>query len=307
MKNRQFKSLHGYLQIYIVSVIFLFLNGTILISAATLKEGVEFGRWTMDFDAALSLAEKKTLPILLDFTGSDWCGWCKFMDKKIFSKSDWNAYAKDKIILVKIDFPQDQTIVPAKFKKRNMDLQNHYGISGYPTYVILDSDGKKELGRLGASRDADIAKFIGEVAKIIRKSKSEISRFLKELDSEKAVIYQQHVDTKESLQQKFNKWLESKPSTNDDNLQIFFDFNEKLNDLTFQIELIEAKHHASKLEPGKAKEYLAVHEKLSKERQALNSWLQTRPENSSESTQIHNEFQNSITQLTQRLESFLND
>ncbi len=241
-KDTQFENLKSRLQIYILGMIVLFSNSTILVSAGALKQGAQLGKWTMDFDAALNLAEEKTLPILLDFTGSDWCGWCKFMDKKVFSKSTWASYAKDKIILVKIDFPQDQKIVPEKFKKRNIALQNKYRISGYPTYVILDFDGKTELGRFGANRDADPNKFISEVSKIIRKSKNEINRFLKELEPENAVKYQQLVNNKDNLQQKLNEWLESKPETNDANLQIFFDFNEKLNTSISQIDLMQAEH-----------------------------------------------------------------
>ena len=304
IKNKFPEKRRFYNRLYPFSFIFFLFINSGYTNAVILKEGAELGKWTMDFDAALGLAEKNTIPVLLDFTGSDWCGWCKIMEKKIFSKSEWMNYARDRIILVKIDFPMDKTIVPEKFKRRNMELQNKFSISGYPTYVILDSDGKTELGRLGASRDPDIAKFKRRVSKIIKKSKGMINSFLKELKPEKAAAFQQLIIQKENLQGQFNKWLESRPATNDSNRQEYFEFYGQLNDLSYQIESIEARHHASKLKPENAVKYLEIHEKLNNEKQALNHWLQSRPENSTQSTHKHNEFQNNIAQLTQRLESF---
>lgn len=56
-------------------------------------EGAKVGEWTMDFDAAVKLAGEKNLPLILNFTGSDWCGWCKLMDESVFSKREWQKFA----------------------------------------------------------------------------------------------------------------------------------------------------------------------------------------------------------------------
>ena len=93
------------------------------------------------------------LPLLLNFTGSDWCGWCKIMDKNVFAGEEWKKYAADNVVLVTLDFPNDKSIVPEKYVERNKNLQAKFGVGGYPTYVILDSDGETKLGQLGAGKE----------------------------------------------------------------------------------------------------------------------------------------------------------
>ena len=62
--------------------------------------------WLTDFDAAKKEAAKRNLPILVDFSGSDWCGWCMKLDKEVFSKKAFKAYVKDNFVLLLIDFPR---------------------------------------------------------------------------------------------------------------------------------------------------------------------------------------------------------
>jgi protein disulfide-isomerase len=129
--------------------------------------GAAAGRWTMDLEAAKKLAAAKQLPILLNFTGSDWCHWCKLMEKNVFTQPDWKVYAKDNIIMVLIDFPRDKTMVPEQYKVRNDALKEQYKISGYPTFVLLKPDGTTELARLKAGRDKTPSSFIEEVKALL--------------------------------------------------------------------------------------------------------------------------------------------
>ena len=106
-------------------------------------EGAKPGQWTMDYEAAVKLAAEKELPMMLNFTGSDWCGWCKLMDKEVFAKEEWKKFAAENVILVTVDFPKDKSIVPEKFVARNNELKKQFGIRGYPTIWFIDSDGEK--------------------------------------------------------------------------------------------------------------------------------------------------------------------
>ncbi len=133
-----------------------------------LTDGYQSGKWTMDIQAARKYAKEHNLPIFLNFTGSDWCVWCKLMEKKVFSKQEFYDKTKDKIVLVWIDFPRDKSLVPEKYRERNKKLANAFGIRGFPTYVILDSNGN-ELGRLGATRDPNVRLFLKDLFKIIGK------------------------------------------------------------------------------------------------------------------------------------------
>jgi protein disulfide-isomerase len=97
--------------------------------------------WTTDMDAALKQSEKTGKPILVDFSGSDWCGWCIKLDDEVFSKKAFIDFAKENLILVLLDFPRSKAM-SAEQKKKNNALAKKYGVSGFPTVLILDSKGK---------------------------------------------------------------------------------------------------------------------------------------------------------------------
>lgn len=141
-----------------------------LLAAAPATKGAKAGEWTMDFDAAKALAKEKNLPILINFTGSDWCGWCKLMDKQVFSKPKWTSFAKESLATVFIDFPRDKTLVPMHFVSRNETLSRQFGVEGYPTYILLAPDGVTRLGQLGASRNATPEAFIADIKKLTAKA-----------------------------------------------------------------------------------------------------------------------------------------
>jgi thiol:disulfide interchange protein len=145
---------------------------TILLSPALantpLTEGAKPGQWTQDYEAALNLAKEQNLPVMVMYTGSDWCGWCKLMDKQVFSKSEFYAFAEKNIVLVSLDYPRDKSLVPQKYHDRNQRLLRERNIVGFPTYVILKSDGKTELGRLGAGREKTADSFIQEIKDLLQ-------------------------------------------------------------------------------------------------------------------------------------------
>ena len=142
-------------------------------------DGAKVGVWTQDYDAAITLAKEKSLPVMLNFTGSDWCGWCKLMDKQVFSTDDWTKWATNNIVLVFLDFPQDKDLVPEKYVQRNQQLSDKYGIQGYPTYVVIDPADGKTIDTLGASREATAKGFIEDLEKIlIQRPGVDLSKYL---------------------------------------------------------------------------------------------------------------------------------
>jgi thioredoxin-related protein len=105
------------------------------------------GGWGDNLDKALADAKAEKKLVLLDFTGSDWCGWCIKLHKEVFSKPEFEKYAKDNLVLVTVDFPQTKQL-PRRVKEQNDKLQKQYAIKGYPTIIVLNSDGK-QVGQLG--------------------------------------------------------------------------------------------------------------------------------------------------------------
>ena len=123
--------------------------------------------WTEDLDLAMKFAARTKRPIVLDFTGSDWCGWCIKLHDEVFSKDAFKDYADKNLVLVAIDFPRSKKL-PDEIKRRNSKLMAQYGVRGFPTIVILDPTGEKELGRTGYVRGGPAA-FIAGVKKILGK------------------------------------------------------------------------------------------------------------------------------------------
>lgn len=121
--------------------------------------------WLTDHPAALKQAKEQKKPLFMFFTGSDWCGWCKKLQAEVLNQSEFQAYAKDKLVMLEVDFPRAKE-QDKKVKDQNQALQTQYAIEGYPTVVLLDSEGK-EKGKLGYMQGGPKA-FIAELEKTLK-------------------------------------------------------------------------------------------------------------------------------------------
>ena len=117
--------------------------GLLAFQAAVLAAPV----WVTDLPAAQAQAKKDNKLVLMYFTGSDWCGWCKKLQKEVFSTKEFEQYAKDNVVLVEIDFP-DKKPQTQQLKAANGALQAKFKAEGYPTIVVLNKDGR-EVWRQG--------------------------------------------------------------------------------------------------------------------------------------------------------------
>jgi protein disulfide-isomerase len=112
---------------------------------------------------ALAQAKADKKMVLMDFTGSDWCGWCMKFDKETLSKDEFAEYAKSHLELVVVDFPNKKPQSDA-LKAANRALGDKYGVDGYPTFVVLNADGKeigRQVGYSPGGPEAFIAKLEG--------------------------------------------------------------------------------------------------------------------------------------------------
>lgn len=108
--------------------------------------------WTSDLEAATAKAAAEGKALLLDFTGSDWCGWCVRLRKDVMDKPEFEAYIADKFVPVEIDVPQNPKF-DKELRKRNEALCTKYGVQGFPTIMVLTTDGRVAGGFCGG-RDA---------------------------------------------------------------------------------------------------------------------------------------------------------
>lgn len=100
--------------------------------------------WEENLETALQKAKTENKAVLVNFTGSDWCVWCQKLSAEVFSKSEFEDYAKENLILVKIDFPE-KIEQSAETKMYNSQLAQRFGIQGYPTILLFNSSGNLVL------------------------------------------------------------------------------------------------------------------------------------------------------------------
>jgi protein disulfide-isomerase len=119
--------------------------------------------WLTSYEQAQKEAQAKHRLLLMDFTGSDWCGWCIMLDKEVFSKPEFKEYANKNLVLLELDFPRAKKM-PPETAAQNERLMLKYGIQGFPTVVVFDSEGKP-LGALGYQAGGPQA-FIAQLEKL---------------------------------------------------------------------------------------------------------------------------------------------
>jgi thioredoxin-related protein len=97
--------------------------------------------WTTDFEAAKTKAKEEKKLLFVYFTGSDWCTWCKRLDKEVLDEEKFKTEAQKAYIFVELDYPHNKKL-PLALETQNHMLQDHYKIHGWPTIIITDTEGK---------------------------------------------------------------------------------------------------------------------------------------------------------------------
>ena len=93
-----------------------------------------------DYKEAQRISERTKKPIMIIFSGSDWCGWCVKLDNEVFSKKEFQNWAKDHLVVYLADFPHRKKI-PAAQKVQNDELARKYRVRGFPTVLIVNAKG----------------------------------------------------------------------------------------------------------------------------------------------------------------------
>ena len=107
----------------------------------------EATNWETDFEKASSAAKASGKYMLLDFSGSDWCGWCIKLEKEVFSQDTFKDFAEENLVCVLVDFPRAKEQAE-ELKQQNLELARKYEIKGYPTIIVLSPDGRT-VGKTG--------------------------------------------------------------------------------------------------------------------------------------------------------------
>ena len=98
--------------------------------------------WSSDYAGSMKLATESKKDMLIDFTGSDWCGWCIKLNDEVFKHDEFKTGVKDNFVLVELDFPKDKDKLSAEVKTQNDELNEKYGVQGFPTILLTDAKGR---------------------------------------------------------------------------------------------------------------------------------------------------------------------
>ncbi|MFL9831289.1 thioredoxin family protein [Flavobacterium sp. ARAG 55.4] len=133
-------------KIYLIAV---FCIG--IVSAQAQKEELT---WHTDVKEAIAIGNKENKPLLMFFTGSDWCTWCMRLQKEVLTTPEFTKWAKEKVILVEIDDPT-RTPQAQEIRQEYNQIRGVLGIVGYPTVYFVRGEKKDEkfnlqpLGKTG--------------------------------------------------------------------------------------------------------------------------------------------------------------
>ena len=112
-------------------------------------------------ETALAKAKAENKPVLLEFTGSDWCPPCKMLEKEVLGTDEFKQYAATNLIFGVLDFPQRKQQSEA-VQKNNSQLSDKFAIRAFPTLVLLNGDGK-ELWRQEGFGGGNPRDFIAQI------------------------------------------------------------------------------------------------------------------------------------------------
>ncbi|MFV8331946.1 thioredoxin family protein [Flavobacterium sp. GSP14] len=109
--------------------------------------------WETNVTKAMAISNETKKPLLLFFTGSDWCGWCIRLQKEVLKTPEFATWAKENVVLVELDYPRRTPQTP-EIKKQNEELQMAFGIQGFPTIILANAttkEGKVNFEGIGST------------------------------------------------------------------------------------------------------------------------------------------------------------
>ena len=128
----------------------LSINSTIVIDSIKIKESLKVAlNWTATYDEALNKAKEEKKPVLIYFTGSDWCGPCKTLDSELFHTQKFKTLSDTSLILLEVDIPRRKSILEADKMSENLYLKEKYKVNSFPTLMMVNHKGKKIAEKKG--------------------------------------------------------------------------------------------------------------------------------------------------------------
>jgi protein disulfide-isomerase len=105
-------------------------------------------KWLTNYEEAVQQSKAASKPLVLFFTGKDWCGWCNKLDEEAFETKEFAEAAGNKFIFVMLDFPLYSAQDP-KIKAQNKELQQKFDVRSFPTVIVVDPKQNQQIGVTG--------------------------------------------------------------------------------------------------------------------------------------------------------------
>ena len=122
--------------------------------------------WSTSYSEGLAIAKKTGKPMLVDFTGKDWCGPCMELKKNVFDTDTFKRWADKNVVLIELDFPPQNST--RQTPEENIQFARQYRIQGYPTVLFISPD-EQVLGRTGYGQREDAVSWIKRVKQFVEK------------------------------------------------------------------------------------------------------------------------------------------
>lgn len=250
------------------------------------RSGAQVGAWTVDYEAALKLAEEKKIPVILNFTGSDWCRYCKLLIRDVFSQEEWQKWVADKFILVYIDFPRNPELLSEELLKQNSALREKFAVEAFPTLLVLE-DNASPLGMVEMRDDNSVLTVTRNLKAIMRRRKSVIQQMISSLPEAKRLETQALYDKINSDQQKMTD-MAKKYEEEMKKLEA------SLREMSEKTEAAILEHILSQRTPEQQQQYDEAKKKMDELQQQLEAWLGNAPEQSQQNMLLYQNFQRQL-------------
>jgi protein disulfide-isomerase len=124
----------------------------------------------IDLNATLARAKAENKLVLLDFTGTDWCGPCMQLHEEVFAQPEFQSYASSNLVFVPVDFPAKYRLSP-EANATNDFLAAKFDVSGFPTLIALDGEGNTLWQQIGFDPGDSPKKWIDALDALKSKAK----------------------------------------------------------------------------------------------------------------------------------------
>ncbi|MFR1412457.1 MAG: thioredoxin family protein [Akkermansia sp.] len=134
---------------------FFHIAGTASLSLAVAPATLAAPVWEIDFNKGLETARDGNRTVMVEFTGSDWCPPCKYLRSTILDSPEFANYAeRNKLVLVELDFPRTPGKISKELMKEREDIMRRYGVTGFPTVMLMDGTGAPYARIVGPTKTA---------------------------------------------------------------------------------------------------------------------------------------------------------